>query len=191
MALSIEEHEQRAAHIERLLQQVSLFSDQEMRATTEELIRAILDLHGEGLARILAIIAEAGGDGALEPLVSDGLVSSLLLLHGLHPVDPETRIRHALADLETSLHIDGAGVTLMSIADGTAYVRLMSNNCHGCSASTEMLRAAIEEAVSQVAPELEGVQIEDGAVKQAVPVTFIPPRRHRERESDHASISPF
>jgi ribosomal protein S7 len=53
-----------------------------------------------------------------------------------------------------------------------------------------MVKAAIEEAISQVAPELEGVQIEDGAVRQAVPVTFIPPRRHRERENDHASVSP-
>ena len=190
MALSIEEHEQRAAHIESLLQQVSLFPDQEMRATTEELIRAILDLHGEGLARILTVIAEAGGDGVLEQLVNDGLVSSLLLLHGLHPVDLETRIRHALAELETSLHMADGGVTLMSIADGIAYVRLMGNNCQGCTTSTEMLRAAIEEAISQVAPELEGVQIEDGAVKQAVPVTFVPPRRRRERENGHASISP-
>lgn len=189
MALSIEEHEQRAAHIESLLQQINLFPDQEMRATAEDLVRAILDLHGEGLARILTIVAEVGGDGALEQLADDGLVSSLLLLHGLHPVDLETRIRHALDVLATSLHMTGGGVTLLSMVDGIAHVRLMSNSCHGCTASVEMVKAAIEEAISQVAPELEGVQIEDEAVRQAVPVTFLPPRRHRERENGHASIS--
>ncbi len=188
MALSIEEHEQRAAHIESLLQQISLFPDLEMRATTEDLVRALLDLHGEGLARILTIVADKGE--VLEQLVNDGLVSSLLLLHGLHPVDPETRIQHALEELEISLHIAIGSVTLVSIADGIAHVRLIGNNCHGCAASTEMVRAAIGEAISQVAPELEGVRIEDGAARQAVPVTFIPPRRHRERENGHASISP-
>lgn len=188
MALSIKEHEQRAAHIESLLQQINLFPDQEMRTTTEDLVRALLDLHGEGLARILTIVADKGE--VLEQLVNDGLVSSLLLLHGLHPVDPETRIRHALAELETSLRIAIGSITLMSIVDGIAHVRLMGNNCHGCAASTETVRAAIEETVSQAAPELEGVRIEDGAARQAVPVTFIPPRRHKERENGHASISP-
>ena len=188
MALSIKEHEQRAAHIESLLQQIHLFPDQETRATTEELIRALLDLHGEGLARILTIVADKGE--VLEQFVNDGLVSSLLLLHGLHPVDPETRIRHVLEELATSLRIAKGSIALVSMVDGIARVRLMGNHCHGCDASTEMVRAAIEETVSQVAPELEGVRIEDGAFRQAVPVTFIPPRRHRERENGHASISP-
>jgi Fe-S cluster biogenesis protein NfuA len=194
MSLSIEEHQQRAARIEALLQEISMFPDPDLRATTEELIRDILDLHGEGLARMLALIAEANevGNVLLEQFVNDGLVSSLLLLHGLHPVDMETRIRRALDEVRPSLKAHGGNVELVRIADGVAYVRLMGN-CHGCSASTGMLKAIIEEAINQVAPDLDRLEMEEeeekvAPLKTARPVTFIPPRRRRERENGHASI---
>src|SRR5262245_60479296 len=54
-----------------------------------ELVQALLDAHGMGLARVLRIITQSGDPGVaiVKSLARDQLVSSLLLLHGLHPVD--------------------------------------------------------------------------------------------------------
>src|SRR5690349_15366920 len=93
-----QEHRQRAEHIESLLQTVAAFTDQQARATTEELVQALLDMYGEALTRILELTEQstASGHALIEMFASDELLSSLLLLHNLHPVDIEKRIEYAL-----------------------------------------------------------------------------------------------
>ncbi len=59
----------------------------------EELVRVLMQVYGAGLARIVELVGEA----EVERLSRDKLVASLLLIHNLHPLDPETRIREALA----------------------------------------------------------------------------------------------
>ena len=192
MQPGIQEHQQRAAHIESLLQEISALPDPALRATTEELIQALLDLYGEGLARILALTAQTtvSGQELIDQFANDDLVSSLLLLHGLHPVDMETRIRLALDTMRPSLNkAYGSNVELISIADGIAHLRLTGNS-HGCSASTSTLKTTIEQAITQAAPDLEELHIEESVEqpKTAIPVKFVPPRRRKEKEQSHASL---
>ena len=97
MPQEVQEHHRQAARIETLVQDVAEFSDPHARATAEELVQALLDMYGEGLARLLEITAEteASGLALIDTFASDELLSSLFLLHGLHPLDIETRvIRH-------------------------------------------------------------------------------------------------
>src|SRR5213082_2432546 len=98
MPQKAQEHRRLAARIETLVQEVAAFPDPHARATTEELIQALLDMYGEGLARILELTAqsEASGHALIETFAGDELVSSLFLLHGLHPIDLGTRIARAL-----------------------------------------------------------------------------------------------
>ena len=114
-----------------------------------ETVQEIVDLYGEALRRMLA--------GA-EP-TEDELLSHLLLVHDLHPVHVETRVRQALDDVRPYLGSHGGDVELLAVEDGVARVRL-EGTCNGCPSSTVTLRNAIEEAVMRAAPELERIEAE-------------------------------
>jgi Fe-S cluster biogenesis protein NfuA len=186
MPQEMQEHQRRAERIETLIQEVAAFPDPHARATTEELVQALLDMYGEGLARILELTVQTDQEMAAGPLIeafaSDDLVGSLFLLHGLHPIDIETRITRALVEVRPYLKSHGGNVELVKVEDGVAYLRL-GGSCHGCSASTVTLKSAIEEAIYKAAPDLDGLQVEgviDPPPRPGVPVTFMPPRRSRD-----------
>src|SRR5262245_40748649 len=87
----------RLGRIEALLHEVERYADPAAREHTRELVQAVLGLHGDGLERILETVAEGeSGLATIDALGRDDLVGGLLLLHGLHPVDVETRVRQAL-----------------------------------------------------------------------------------------------
>ena len=57
-------------------------------------MQSLMDLHGAALEKALDIVAEAGEPGMsiIDRLGRDPLVSSVLILYGLHPEDLETRV---------------------------------------------------------------------------------------------------
>jgi hypothetical protein len=101
-----------------------------------EVAQGLLDLYGEGLRRIVARVDAS-------ELAGDELVSHLLLLHDLHPVPVEERVRTALEEVGPYLGTHGGGVELLGVADGVARLRL-EGSCSGCPSSTVTLRTAIE-----------------------------------------------
>ena len=117
-----------------------------------EALRAVVELYGEALRRVVA-----GADPA-----SDELLSHLLLVHGLHPVDLEERVARALDEVRPYLGSHGGGVTLLGVADGVARVRL-EGACDGCCSSAATMTTAIEQAVARAAPELRAVEAEEPA----------------------------
>jgi Fe-S cluster biogenesis protein NfuA len=125
----------------------SLLGGLDERAT--EAVQALVELYGEALARFVA-----GADPT-----TDELLSHLLLVHDLHPVDVETRVRRALDDVRPYLGSHGGDVELVGVEEGVARVRL-GGTCNGCPSSAVTLRNAIEEAIMQAAPELERVDAE-------------------------------
>ncbi len=186
MQQDMQERQRRADRIEALIQEVATFSDPRARATMEELIQALLDMYGEGLANILELTEQtaASGHALIEAFANDDLVGSLFLLHGLHPLDIETRIARALMEVRPYLKSHGGNVELVRIEDGVAYLRL-EGSCHGCPSSTITLKLAIEEAIYKAAPDLDGLQVE-GVTEppprpQGVPMTFVPPKRNKEK----------
>ena len=184
MQQDLQEQQRRAERIEMLIQEVAEFPDPRARATTEELVQALLDMYGEGLAHILELTAqsEASGYALIETFTKNDLLSSLFLLHGLHPVDIETRIARALVDVRPYLKSHGGNVELVKVENGVAYLRL-EGSCHGCPGSTITLKLAIEEAIYKAAPDLDGLQVEgvtDPPPHPGIPVTFVPPRRHKD-----------
>src|SRR6266516_4082467 len=186
MQQDLQEQQRRAERIEMLIQEVAEFPDPRARATTEELVQALLDMYGEGLAHILELTAqsEASGYALIETFTKNDLLSSLFLLHGLHPVDIETRIARALVDVRPYLKSHGGNVELVKVENGVAYLRL-EGSCHGCPSSTITLKLAIEEAIYKAAPDLDGLQVE-GVTEppprpQGVPMTFVPPKRNKEK----------
>jgi Fe-S cluster biogenesis protein NfuA len=118
-------------------------------------VQAVVELYGEGLARIIA---------GVDP-VEDELVSHLLLVHDLHPVDVETRIRKALDDVRPYLGSHGGDIELLQVEDGVARLRL-GGTCNGCPSSRVTLQNAVEEAVLRAAPEVERIEAEGVAEPQ-------------------------
>jgi Fe-S cluster biogenesis protein NfuA/nitrite reductase/ring-hydroxylating ferredoxin subunit len=129
--------------------------------TAEELVRLLVGMYGDGLAAIMAVLAEEGerGRAITGRLAADPVVEGLLLLHGLHPVDVDTRIQRALDQVRPYLGSHAGGVRYLGVTDGVARLRL-EGSCHGCPSSTVTVRLAIEGAVQDAAPEVTEVVVE-------------------------------
>ena len=129
--------------------------------TAEELVRLLVGMYGDGLAAIMAALAEEGeaGRAIADRLTADPLVEGLLLLHGLHPLDVDARIQRALDRVRPYLGSHAGGVQYLGVSDGVARLRL-EGSCHGCPSSTVTVRLAIEGAVQDAAPEVSQVVVE-------------------------------
>ena len=132
------------------------FADPAAQQSARDLLEAILDLHGLALARIMAAVAAAtDGKGLLTQFGQDEQIKAVLLLHGLHPEDPETRLRRALALLRPRLDEAGVAVRL-----GRVTVKAASVQISGGPAGAERLRQEIEEAIVNAAPDLDEIAID-------------------------------
>ena len=150
--------------IEWLTAELDAVSDSRTRDLAEELVSAVLELHGEALGRVLELVDEAGPAGApiREALIDDGVVASILLIHDMYPVPLEERVAEALASVQPYMESHGGGVEVLSLQDGVARLRL-KGSCDGCAASSATLELAIKKALMEAAPDLAGLEVE-GAV---------------------------
>jgi Fe-S cluster biogenesis protein NfuA/nitrite reductase/ring-hydroxylating ferredoxin subunit len=178
------EARERVARVEALLEEVESLPDPAAREKVTEMAGALLDLYGEGLARILERLAASDGDLPRE-LADDEVVSHLLLLHDLHPVDAETRVIGALDEVRPYLESHGGDVELLGVEDGVARLRLQGS-CSGCPSSTMTLKLAIEDAIHKAAPDIEAVEAEDAeqvdAPSKLLQLEVAGPRAHGRSE---------
>ena len=96
--------------IATLVEQLESCADASVRAQVRELLESVMAMHGAGLERMLELAASAGerGEQLIEKFGNDELVSSLLLLYGLHPDDLRTRIEKAMEKSKSFLESHGA-----------------------------------------------------------------------------------
>jgi Fe-S cluster biogenesis protein NfuA/nitrite reductase/ring-hydroxylating ferredoxin subunit len=159
---------EQVARVEALLEELDGLPDALARDKATEVLGALLDLYGEGLGRIVDVVAEHDSDGAMaESLAGDELVAHLLLLHALHPVPVEQRVRGALDGVRPYLESHGGNVELIGIDDGVVRLAL-EGSCSGCPSSAMTLKLAIEKAIHEAAPDIDEV-VADGAVEQPAP----------------------
>jgi Fe-S cluster biogenesis protein NfuA/nitrite reductase/ring-hydroxylating ferredoxin subunit len=181
--------QERAARMETLLGEIESLQDPNARAKAAEVVQVLLELYGEGLARMMEVIAEREERESLfEALAEDELVSHLLLLHGLHPLDVETRVIRALEEVRPYLRSHGGNVELLGIEGDVARVRLQGS-CDGCPSSAVTLKLAIEEAVQKAAPDLEGIEAEGVTEPQPAPTLVAGPtlRRKKKRQEENGA----
>jgi Fe-S cluster biogenesis protein NfuA len=152
---------QRIAELVELLEKSS---DPSSRATAKELLESIMALHGAALDRMLEISAEAGaaGNTLIGKFGQDELVSSVLLLYGLHPLDLNSRVMQALEKKRSYLESHAASAHFVSITeDGTVTVRLDMKANGGCGSSADAVRSAIECAIQDAAPDAASIVIDE------------------------------
>jgi hypothetical protein len=139
----------RVATVETLLAEVEALADPAAREKATGLAQALLDLYGAGLERIVELVAGRDPDGALAgAFAHDELIAHLLMLHDLHPVPLEGRVRAALADMES--------VELVAVDGGVVRLRMGG----GCAAARA--RTAAEDAIHELAPEIVAIEVENG-----------------------------
>src|SRR6202163_2934845 len=157
------ELQKRLAHVDALVGELQQLSDPASRALVEELLSTVLDLHGEALSRMLEVLGprgESAADRLLERMAADDLIRGVLLLHGLHPMDLRTRVEGALESVRPYMRSHGGGVELVGVAGDTVRIRLQGH-CQGCPSSTVTLKLAVEKAISEAAPDIAGIEVDD------------------------------
>ncbi|MDQ2807243.1 MAG: NifU family protein [Chloroflexota bacterium] len=168
--------QEQIGRIESLVQAIDGWTDPAARAGAAELLQATLTFHGAGLERMLDLAWESGpaGQALIDQLAGDPLVSRLLLLHDLHPLDLAARVTQALEKVRPYLASHGGNVELLSIEGSTVQLRLQGS-CHGCPSSAMTLKLAIEEALQEYAPDMTDLVVEGVVEAPPPPINgFVP-----------------
>ncbi|MCN9242250.1 hypothetical protein NGF19_15865 [Streptomyces sp. RY43-2] len=140
--------------VEEVLDRLAASGDPAVTAAAEDLVRALMEFYGAGLARILDLLPQ---DAPVTGLLGDDLVASLLVLHDLHPEDRETRVARALATVR------GHDLEVVDFDETTGTLRLRTARGAGCGCGGEAaVRQAAEEALACFAPEVTVVEVEAG-----------------------------
>jgi Fe-S cluster biogenesis protein NfuA len=162
-------------HLERMLEELEAACDPRTYDRVAGVLRTVVDLYGAALAQVMEIVRE-GAPEVLEDLAADELVASLLVVHGLHPLSLATRVDAALAAVRPILAAHGGDVELLGVDEDAGAVQLrLLGSCDGCPSSSVTLRAAVETAITDAAPEIVRFDVEPRAAKvPGVPVTLSP-----------------
>ncbi|MEJ8652163.1 hypothetical protein WKI65_29770 [Streptomyces sp. MS1.AVA.3] len=144
--------------VEEVLDRLAQRDDREAGAAAEELVRVLMDFYGAGLARIMHLLGSGTDDGGPgSALLRDELVSSLLVLHDLHPEDTAARIDRALDSVRRQ---HPAEVAQFDADTGALRLRSGDSGGCGCPSTNQQAQQAVEAAVSCFAPEVTSVQWE-------------------------------
>ena len=147
--------------IGELVGELENISDPEARLSAKALVQLLLDLHSAALERVMEVVSnnDAAGQGMIDNLASDPLVSSLLVLYGLHPLDFETRVTQAVERVNPKVRKGGGELELLGVESGVVRVHL-SVVGHACGSTGKTLKALVEDALYEAAPDMESLLVE-------------------------------
>ncbi|QHC24088.1 hypothetical protein [Streptomyces sp. GS7] len=141
--------------VEEVLDRLTAQGDGGSVAAAEELVRVLMDFYGAGLTRIMHLVERRTGEGGPRAaLLADELVSSLLVLHDLHPEDVTTRIGRALESVRRQI---AAEVAEFDAGTGALRLRTAGSGGCGCPGSAAGDREAVAAALSCFAPEVASI----------------------------------
>ena len=145
-----------AAQLEQLLAELRELIALPVWRRVEDALRRVVRLYGAGLARALAHARESGASGGTfdARIAGDELLASLLVLHGLHPLSTEQRVRRALAAIYGELGIAESALALVEIRDDVvvlAATRALGNGAMSPSLAESIVRRALLTAAPEVA----------------------------------------
>jgi Fe-S cluster biogenesis protein NfuA/nitrite reductase/ring-hydroxylating ferredoxin subunit len=155
--------------VQSLTAELDAIGDPRASRASEELVGAVIELYGQGLERIFEAVSTSSDSELGDRLAGDGVVASLMLIHGLYPVGLEERVVEALDSVRPYMESHGGNVELLGVEQGIARIRL-EGSCDGCPASSSTLELAIKSALDEAAPDLEGLVVE-GAVQAPAPAS--------------------
>ena len=156
--------------IESLLDELRSSTEGRVWLRVEELVRLLTELYGAGLARVVDL---AGDDGdLLGRMAADTLVSSLLLLHDLHPDGLEQRIARALRSVEGTLSKGGAQARVSQVDATAGQVQVtVTVPGGGCGSTADAVRQTVTDVLVNAAPDADvTVRVESEPAPVSTPV---------------------
>ena len=169
------EVESQIESIDKMVRAFEEAKDPVLRANAKELVQALMTLHGACLERILEVIGKSGesGKSIIDTFARDGVVKSVLLLYGLHPIDVKTRILEVLEKVRSSLRSSARTVSFVGIDDAGMVTLRIEGKSEGCGSSDSALKQAVEQAIYEAAPDISGIVME-GFVEKTSTTGFVP-----------------
>jgi Fe-S cluster biogenesis protein NfuA len=163
--------------IGELVGELENIADLEARASAKALVQLLLDLHAAGLERVMEIVAKHDGAGQeiIDDLGREPLVSSLLVLYGLHPLDLDSRVARAVEKIQSQVRKGGGELELLGIEEGAVRLHLQVTG-HGCGSTAKTLKTLVEDALLEAAPDMIQLVIE-GMEEPAGNSGFVPLER--------------
>ena len=153
--------QQRVRRIGALVEEIENIADPAARSSARQLVQLVMEFHGVALDRAMELLANGGEPGMafIEQMGKDPMVSSLLVLYGLHPETLETRVRKAVERLEPKLHRDGATIELIGLENSAVRIRV-TPGAHACGSTAAALRLTVKEAIYEAAPDMASLSLE-------------------------------
>lgn len=160
--------------IEKLLDELRAMAGPSTWPRVEELMHLVVELYGAGLTRFVELLdTDLTIDKLRGRVLEDELLSSLMLLHGLHPEDTATRVARALDRVRPYLGSHGGGVAIVDVDEGAGVVKLrLDGSCDGCPSSAMTVKLTVEGAIKDLAPEIARIEVE-GVTESGSPVNSI------------------
>jgi Fe-S cluster biogenesis protein NfuA len=154
------EFQERVQQIGKLIAELEQIPDSPAKAGTRELVCHLLEVHGAGIERMMEIVfdSDTPGPRTIEKLASDPMVRSLMLLYSLHPDDLQERVRKAVEVLRPRLRKLNCDIEVIEIAESAVRLQLASS-AHACGSTRGSLRAMVEEAIYEYAPDITSLMI--------------------------------
>lgn len=149
-----------ALRLQELIEQIQTQQSPAARALLQECLQTMLAFYGEGLARVLQHIQASGAEGEriLDRILRDQTSSGLLLIHGLHPITLEARLRGALEKVRPYMQSHGGNIELLSLENDVARLKLQGT-CKTCPSSAITLELAVRHAVEEACPDLVSFEV--------------------------------
>jgi hypothetical protein len=148
-----------SAQIERLLDELRELVVPAAWQRIEQVMRITVALHGAGLAHALELARRAGAGAELDELAAnDEVLSSLLLLHGLHPHTTEQRVQRTIEALRAELGLAETDLAIGGLA-GNRLELVVSPTLGGGAMSARVAESAIRHALEAAAPELAAIEL--------------------------------
>ena len=146
--------------ISELVGELERIPEAEARTSAKALVQLLLDLHATGLERVLEIVADSGetGQRTIDDLGRDSLVSSLLVLYGLHPLGLEERVARAVDKVIPQVRKAGGALELLGVESGMLRLHLTLTG-HSCGSTGKTLQKLVEDAMYEAAPDMQGLSM--------------------------------
>lgn len=150
--------------IQELLEEFESHPDPVLRQKVADLVRGILDLHGEALRRLLHSLEPAvPPEEVIQALKEDPILYPVLQIHGLLPADEDVelyaRVERALDEVRPYMQSHAGEVELLDVRGGMVRLSLVGS-CRGCASSLMTLRLGIERALKEHVPQIQGIEVE-------------------------------
>ena len=160
--------------IGELVSDLENIADPESRVSAKALVQLLLDLHSVALERVMEIVAGSGdaGQRTIDDLGRDSLVSSILVLYGLHPLDMETRVIQAVEKIQPRVRKGGGELELLGFDNAAVRLHLRVTG-HACGSTAKTLKSMVEEALYEAAPDMNSLLIE-GLDEESGSAGFVP-----------------